>query len=234
MAHKDFEKKQEYFTKLYQVYYTPERRAEQERVWQTLCSSYFSKFVPQRSDGVMVDVAAGYCNFINNIKAPNYQKFAYDINESICRQVRGGVKPVVDEVGNLKQHFEPNSVDVFWQSHFLEHLTKDEILQLMRDEYELLKPKGQMWILTPNIRYYKGAFWDWYDHITPLTDRSLMEACQLVGFKPVYVEQKFLAGTLMFTYHPTYTWLMKLYLKLLPFSGWIVGKQSFLVVEKPE
>ena len=66
----------DYFEKLYATYYSPEMRQIQDQVWQVLCSKFFAQFLPHtlpnkvnnlpNSKGVLVDLAAGGCNFINN------------------------------------------------------------------------------------------------------------------------------------------------------------------------
>ena len=50
-------------------------------------------------------------------------------------------------------------------------------------------------ILQPNIRYAYKEYWDFFDHHTPLSDRSLVEALQMVGFKIEKVLPKFLPYT---------------------------------------
>ncbi|MCX9083174.1 MAG: hypothetical protein OIN87_00035 [Candidatus Methanoperedens sp.] len=39
------------------------------KLWAMLCNNFFQKYIPENS--VVLDVGAGYCEFINNIKARN-------------------------------------------------------------------------------------------------------------------------------------------------------------------
>lgn len=48
-------------------------------IWRILCTSFFQKFIPESH--AVVDIAAGRCEFINNIKAA--EKYAFDLNPAV-------------------------------------------------------------------------------------------------------------------------------------------------------
>ncbi len=50
------------------------------------------------------------------------------------------------------------------------------------------KPGGRLLALQPNIRFVGGAYWDFVDHHLPLTDRTLVEACESLGYEIVEVD----------------------------------------------
>jgi hypothetical protein len=87
--------------------------------------------------------------------------------------------------------------------------------------------------LQPNIRYTGAAYWDFIDHKIALTDRALIEAGEMCGLKVVRCIRKFLPYTTKskFPQHPFLIWL---YLKLMPVSGFFMGQQSFLILEKTD
>jgi hypothetical protein len=93
-----------------------------------------------------------------------------------------------------------------------------------------LSPGGKLLILQPNIRYVKGAYWDFIDHKVPLTDKSLIEAGRLAGFTVASTLARFLPYTTQ-SRIPQHPLLVLLYLKI-PIVWFILGKQSFLVLEK--
>lgn len=231
----------DYFEKLYATYYSPEMRQIQDQVWQVLCSKFFARFLPHippyevnnlpNGKGVLVDLAAGGCNFINNIHS-GMEEYAFDINPDVKGFAREGIKVVVDQIDNLADHFEEGSVSVFFESNFLEHIDRDTIINLFKTQHKLLREGGEIWILTPNIRYFHGAYWDLFDHITPLTERSLITLAKSLGYKVKVVVPKFIPGQLMYTKKPKWPWLVALYLKLMPVSGWFFGEQSFIILQK--
>lgn len=49
-----------------------------------------------------------------------------------------------------------------------------------------------MLVLQPNIRYLGSRYWDFYDHMTPLTHLSLSEGLLKNGFRVERLIPKFL------------------------------------------
>ena len=92
-------------------------------------------------------------------------------------------------------------------------------------------PICEVWILTPNIRYVGGKYWDFYDHITPITEKALIEAGELCGFRVRKCIKKFLPFTTK-SRLPKAPWIVRMYLRLMPLSGWFFGEQSFLILQK--
>jgi len=62
--------------------------------------------------------------------------------------------------------FPDNSVDEVYSCHFLEHLTDDEAIEMMKEIYRVLKPKGQTHHRLPHQQhptaYYFGhkTYWN--------------------------------------------------------------------------
>jgi len=87
-------------------------------------------------------------------------------------------------------------IDVVFASNFFEHLlTKRGLLRTLAEVRRVLRPGGRLLILQPNIRDAGGAYWDFFDHHLPLTERSLVEALELAGLKPIEVRRRFLSFT---------------------------------------
>ena len=63
-------------TDLYQIRFEREFLPRKLAIWEVLCRSYFQTFIEK--DATVVDVACGYGEFINHIKAAN--KIAVDLN----------------------------------------------------------------------------------------------------------------------------------------------------------
>jgi general stress protein 26 len=51
--------------RIYKARFSPEERAKKEAIWRVLCSDFFQQYV--KPDDTVLDVGAGYCEFINNI-----------------------------------------------------------------------------------------------------------------------------------------------------------------------
>ena len=86
-------------------------------------------------------------------------------------------------------------------------------------------------ILQPNIHYLYKEYWDFFDHHTPLSEKSMVEAIGMTGgFKIHTIIPRFLPYTTKSRF-PQLPILMKLYINS-PFAWNIFGKQMFIVAEK--
>ena len=93
--------------------------------------------------------------------------------------------------------------------------SRDAIMSALDEAARCLRPGGRIVCLGPDIRYAGGAYWDFFDHIVPLTARSLAEALEIAGLRPVEVIDRFLPFTLAGKPAPA-PWLIRGYLKVRP------------------
>ena len=212
--------------KLYRHRFDEQDLPAKKAVWKVLCEHFFSSYV--RPQDVVVDVGAGHCEFINQIKAR--RRIAVDLNARVSEFAAPGVEWLQEsctELGSIAD----NSVDVVFMSNFLEHLpSKQVVLDTLATTRRILRQGGLAIILQPNIRLLPGKYWDYFDHHTPLTDKSLVEAVTMLDMQPVRVIARFLPYTTK-SVLPQWPWLVKLYLRL-PFAWWLLGKQSLVVAKK--
>lgn len=215
--------------KLYDVRFSEEERKKKREIWKEICK-YINRKLGSES-GIIVDVAAGYCDFINNYYCADAQLYAIDLNPDVKIYANDNVEALCGGIEKLEEYFEINTVALFFMSNFLEHITKDEIRKMFESEYRLLKQGGKLLILTPNIKYVGGKFWDYFDHITPITDNAIIELAESMGYKLVKNISRFMPYTTK-SKLPQSKWIVALYLKLMPFSGWLCGEQSLIMFEK--
>jgi hypothetical protein len=197
-----------------------------EKIWRVLCKHFFQKFVPE--DAVIVDIAAGYCEFINNIKAR--KKLAFDLRDDLEKCAAQDVKAVNDSFFNMESYLDEKP-NIIFASNIFEHLNnKEEVTFSMELCYKNLASKGRLLIVQPNIKYLAGRYWDVIDHKIALTDLSLIEAGQLSGFSLVKNIKRFLPYSPS-SKLPQYSFLVYLYLKF-PLAWRFLGEHSFIVLEK--
>ena len=89
-----------------------------------------------------------------------------------------------------------------------------------------------MLILQPNIRLVGAAYWDFLDHHTALTEKSLREAAELAGYETGQIITRFLPFTTK-SRLPQAPWLVRWYLRVPPVR-WLLGKQSLYVGSRPD
>jgi SAM-dependent methyltransferase len=196
--------------------------AFRRQMWDVLCREFFQQYVPETA--TVVELGAGYCEFINHIRSG--RKIAVDLNPDTRRHAGPDVTVITSSTARI-EGIADGTADVVFASNFLEHLTREQILDTLREVRRILRPGGRFLILQPNIRYCREDYWQFFDHITPLCERSLTEALETTGFDVPYVLGRFLPFTTQGRLPNSIT-LLKLYLKLRP--AWrIFGQQSFFM-----
>lgn len=214
---------------LYQIRFSsPKELAGKNKLWHVLCKRYFSKYVDK--EACVLDMAAGYCEFINNIEAR--EKIAVDINPNTVHYAGADVR-VIQVKSSKLDGIASNSVDVIFISNFFEHLNKEEIISTLSECKRVLSDvngRGKIIVLQPNIKYVGADYWDFFDHHTPLTDKSMKEVLELSGFHVSKLIPKFLPYTTK-SKIPQFPWLVALYLRV-PLAWKIMGKQLLAIAEK--
>jgi len=211
---------------LYRNRFNRDELARKDKLWQILCRHFFQRFVPE--DAVVVDLGAGYCEFVNNIKARF--KYAVDINEDTKDFARPGIEVFKSSAARLE--FIPDgSVDVVFMSNLLEHLPdKEAVWEVLLEVRRICRAGGRMLLLQPNVRYSWREYWDFFDHRIPLSDRSMVEVLEMAGFAVVKTLPRFLPLTTK-SRLPQAGFLVRLYLRM-PLLWKVFGKQMFIEARK--
>lgn len=197
-----------------------------DAIWQEL-GKYLQRYVPTQAK--VVDIACDLGYFIRHIRAS--ERWATDI-----RDVGSALPPDVHFVRasglDLAEALPTDYFDLAFFSNYLEHLSSTEaVLQQLRVAFALLKPGGRVLILQPNIRLIGGKYWDFIDHQTALTEKSLAEAATMAGFETRQVVPRFLPYTTK-SRMPQHPMLVRAYLAFPPV--WLLlGKQTLYLAEKP-
>lgn len=211
---------------VYEQRFNQEDQASKEAIWRELGKFLQRYIVPGAR---VVDIACDLGYFIRNVRAA--EPWATDI-----RDVSGSLPKDVHFVPasglDLAEVLPNNYFDLAFFSNYLEHLPSTEaVLQQLRVTFSILKPGGRVLILQPNIRLIGGSYWDFIDHQTALTDKSLAEAALMAGFTTKKVIARFLPYTTK-SRLPQHPLLVRAYLAFPP--AWLLlGKQTLYLGEKP-
>lgn len=206
---------------LYGARFSTETPARNE-LWEVLCRHFFQKWIDQ--DAVVLDLAAGHCEFINHIQAR--RRLAVDLNPAVVDYAADGVEATVSRSDDLSW-LEDSSIDRVFISNFFEHITREEILGTLREVRRVLRPTGKLLVLQPNIRYCARDYWMFFDHITPIDDRGLAEAFAAQGLVVEHSIARFLPYTTKSTL-PSHRMLVRAYLRV-PLAWRVLGGQAFMV-----
>jgi ubiquinone/menaquinone biosynthesis C-methylase UbiE len=207
---------------LYKTRFDEREVSAKDAVWREIVR-YLSRYVDP--DAPVLDVGCDRGHFIRWVSAR--ERWASDIRDV------GGALPTdvrfVQGSGLELEHLVPNDhFGTVFMSNYLEHLeSSDAVIAQLRVAARLLKPNGRLVILQPNIRLVGSRYWDFIDHRVALTERSLVEAAELGGFRTQVLTTRFLPystkGRL-----PTDPRLVRAYLSFSP--AWrVLGKQTLYV-----
>ena len=214
--------------RLYAARFHDAERESKARLWRVICRDFFARYVP--ADGCVVDLGAGYCDFINNVSAR--RRIAVDLNPDTKRFAASGVEVHQLPLEQLTQAVDEGTVDLAFASNVFEHLrSPDALLKVLANVRTALRPGGRIMIMQPNVRLVGGAFWDFFDHTLPLSERGMTEALEVAGFRVVECRARFLPYTTK-SRLPQWAFLVRLYLRFRP-AQYLLGKQMLVLAERP-
>jgi SAM-dependent methyltransferase len=169
----------------------------------------------------VLELGAGYCHFINNIKAQ--MRYALDLWPGVTRCA---VPPVQAHVGpaNDLSFLPSGSLDAVFASNLFEHLSQADLAATLKEVRRALKPTGSLMIVQPNYRYASKEYFDDYTHISVYSHISLTDFLQANAFRVVDCKGRFLPLTVKSRF-PVHELLIRLYL-WLPMKP--LGKQMFI------
>lgn len=196
------------------------------KLWQILARQFFQQYIDPSKP--VIDIGCGWGEFVNNIVANS--KFAMDLNPDSQQKLAVDIQFLNQSCAD-RWPLEAASVGTVFTSNFLEHLPdKSAVEATIAEVRRCLAPDGVLMCMGPNVRLVPGAYWDFWDHHIPISDRSLCELLQLQGFEVVRCIPRFMPYTMSEGKNPPlfFVWL---YLKL-PLLWHLLGKQ-FFVVAKP-
>jgi ubiquinone/menaquinone biosynthesis C-methylase UbiE len=162
---------------------------QRERVWRHI-AAYLTRWIDPAAS--VLDVGAGHCSFVNAVQAG--RRVAVDIHDP-APFAAPGVETLVARANEL-DGLEDTSFDVVFASNLLEHLERTEIVEALAEFKRILRPDGTLILIQPNFRLCANEYFDDYTHVTPLSDRSLVDLLGATGFLMLAVEPRFLPLTL--------------------------------------
>jgi SAM-dependent methyltransferase len=212
---------------LYRARFSDADRVRKDLVWKVLCRRFFQHYVAP--NGTMLELASGYGEFSRHIVSA--RKIAVDLNP----EARDCLPPEVEfhlmSASRLTM-IADGSVDTCFSSNFFEHLPSKEVMdEVLAEVLRVLRPGGRYVVMQPNIRYEPGRYWDYYDHILPLSHLSCREAFAKAGYEVVEVIDRFVPFSTD-SRLPQHPMLVRLYLKCRPIWK-LMGGQFVLVGKKP-
>jgi SAM-dependent methyltransferase len=148
-------------------------------VWREI-ARYVLRDAPSAS--TVLELGAGYCDFINNVDAR--VRIAFDVNPEMSRFAAPGVDLRIGDCRGLPGVAD-GSVDLVFASNFLEHFALDDAAGLVRDCWRVLRRHGRIALLQPNFLRNPTHYWDDPTHKTALHHENLPGVLTQNGFRMV-------------------------------------------------
>jgi len=210
---------------VYRHRFSDQEAAAKDRMWAEITRHLQRWLLP---DGSILEIACDRGDFIRHVRSPD--RWASDLRD-VSAALPPGVRFVQADGRALLDVLPAGRFDGVFMSNYLEHLpSSDAVIEQLRVCAGLLRRGGRVVILQPNIRLTGGAYWDFIDHKTPITERSLSEAASIAGFRRVTVVTRFLPYTTKGRL-PNHPLLVRGYLAFPP--AWrLLGRQTLYVGER--
>lgn len=176
----------------------------------------------------VLDIACDRGYFIANVCASErWAADLRDVSPYLPTDVRFVQRNGLDVLGAVPEGY----FGTVFMSNYLEHLpTPDAVVEQLRVAWRLLATDGRLIVLQPNIRLVGAKYWDFIDHRTALTERSLEEAGVMAGLVTEELIVRFLPYTTK-SRLPTNPAFVRLYLRVRP--AWrILGGQTLWVARR--
>jgi SAM-dependent methyltransferase len=208
--------------RVYSGRFSDDDDARKDRIWQEI-ARFLQRFVP--ADAAVLDLACDRGHFIRNVRAR--ERWASDLRD-VSAHLPADVRFVHSDGLALADRLPAEHFDVVFMSNYLEHLaTGDAVVEQLEVARALLRPGGRAIVLQPNIRLTGNRYWDFIDHKTALTERSLVEAGTLARLETEELIVRFLPYTTKSRLPQTPT-LVRAYLAFRP--AWrLLGRQTLYV-----
>jgi SAM-dependent methyltransferase len=208
--------------RIYESRFSDDDAADKDRIW-TEIGAFLQRYIDE--DQPVLDVAADRGYFIRHIRAA--ERWATDV-----RDIRDALSPDIKFVEangpTMSEKLPHGYFGTVFMSNYLEHLASSSVVRSqLREAFAVTRPGGRLVVLQPNIRLVGASYWDFIDHHTALTEKSLREAAELAGYETEAVLTRFLPFTTK-SRLPQTPALVRWYLRVPP-ARWLLGKQSLYV-----
>jgi len=142
-----------------------------------------------RPDDCVLDLGAGYCNFINSVVAR--RRIAVDAWEGFPAHLDPEIEHKVGSVTDLG-FLDDDAVDFAFASNLFEHLTKDDFSMVLAALRRKLSANGTLTIVQPNYKYAYREYFDDFDHKSIYSHVSLADYLVANGYEVFLVEPRFM------------------------------------------
>ena len=164
-----------------------------------------------KPESTLLDIGCGQGEYLESFLSLKIDAYGVD-KRTVDTKIQLNKKIYQCNLENSSLLFTDNSIDTVFSKSAIEHIWNTE--NFLTEAYRVLKPNGNIIIMTPDwSSIYKDFYLD-YTHIKPFTEKGLRDALKIFGFKEVQVS-KFYQLPLIWKY-PYLKYSCKLISALIP------------------
>lgn len=151
----------------------------------------WKKWLPSDRSSRMLDLGCGGGEYLYYLYSEGYsavQGIDVSANQVARAQQRGVVNVECGDVIQYVEKLQDNTFDAISAFNFFEHLTKPEVLPLLREIHRVLRPDGRLLVVTPNgVSPFSGTnrYAD-FSHNLSYTPNTWRQLARIVGFRQSY------------------------------------------------
>lgn len=153
----------------------------------------YAKYFPTDKDARLLDIGPGCGEMLTLWNQSGYKNIvAVDISREVVEHCKERGLDEVTLIAGLCDFLkgEKEAYDFITMIEVIEHIKKDEILEVCNSIRRSLKPKGRVIIETPNMGAIFGSLLRYYDftHEMGFTSHSLLYLMETVGFNQIEIK----------------------------------------------
>jgi len=152
--------------------------------------AYYGSVLPKEKTDKIVDIACGSGDFLSWLKNKGYNNiFGIDISKEQIERARKNIGNNEVEMRDVFEFLKDkkDNFDMIIALDLIEHLEKEEILELLRLIYEALKTSGRLLLSVPNAEtlFAGSILYGDFTHEIAFTRASLSQVLRLNGFQEI-------------------------------------------------
>lgn len=162
---------------------------EREPILRRSYGKYVEYF--RGSEGIVLDIGCGNGIMLEVLKGASVNAYGIDNSDiSIKNCIEKGLEVVKDDALEHLISLPEGFLGGVFISHFLEHLTFEKAIEVLREIYRTLREKGKMVLITPNpedIAVLSVRFWLDPNHVRLYPDRLISAMLKTIGFSDISI-----------------------------------------------
>lgn len=158
------------------VIYAEEKKPRTE--YPVMLAKYLAERFSLKPGMKLLELGCGRGEFLEAFQGAGLIGHGVDLSD-YCAKTKSHLHVKCLDVMNENLPYPDNSFDVVYHKSFIEHFYSPD--RIMRETFRVLKPGGQVIILTPNWPSHIKTFYEDFTHCRPYTLKSLRDAMTIYG-----------------------------------------------------